>query len=88
MSMVVASGWALTIIQADYCSIDQKYFLAPEVAKRLACDASLTTLPEDDQGKTLNIGRRSRIGRRLSLSRLHPNPLHRQSSHQALGRGW
>jgi hypothetical protein len=49
------------VSQADHCSIDHKHFLAPEVAKRLACDASLTTVLEDDQGNTLNIGRRSRI---------------------------
>jgi len=34
---------------------------APEVEKRLACDASLTTVLADDQGDTLNIGRRSCI---------------------------
>jgi len=49
------------VSQADHCSIDHRSFLAPEVAKRLACDASLTTVLEDDQGNTLNIGRRSRI---------------------------
>jgi hypothetical protein len=49
------------VSQADHCSIDHKHFLAPEVAKRLACDASLTTVLEDDQGNTLNIGRRSHI---------------------------
>ncbi|MFT7245318.1 MAG: hypothetical protein ACI82A_002686 [Candidatus Azotimanducaceae bacterium] len=49
------------VSQADHCSIDHKHFLAPEVARRLACDASLTTVLEDDQGNTLNIGRRSRI---------------------------
>jgi hypothetical protein len=36
------------VSQADHCSIDHQYFLAPEVAKRLACDASLTTVLEDD----------------------------------------
>ena len=36
------------VSQADHCSIDHKHFLAPEVAKRLACDASLTTVLEDD----------------------------------------
>jgi hypothetical protein len=49
------------VSQADHCSIDHKHFLAPEVPKRLACDASLTTVLEDDQGNTLNIGRRCRI---------------------------
>jgi hypothetical protein len=49
------------VSQADHCSVDHRSFLAPEVAKRLACDASLTTVLEDDQGNTLNIGRRSRI---------------------------
>jgi hypothetical protein len=47
--------------QGDNCNIDHKRFLTPSVAKRLACDASLTTVLEDDQGNVLNIGRRSRI---------------------------
>jgi hypothetical protein len=46
---------------SDHCSIDNKRFLTPRVAKRLACDASLTTVLEDDKGNVLNIGRRSRI---------------------------
>lgn len=46
---------------SDHCSIDNKRFLTPQVARRLACDASLTTVLEDDQGNVLNIGRRSRI---------------------------
>jgi len=49
------------VSQADHCSIDNKRFLTPEVAKRLACHASLSTVLEDDQGIVLNIGRRSRI---------------------------
>lgn len=36
-------------------------FLAPDVARRLACDASITTALEDDNGNVLNIGRRSRL---------------------------
>jgi hypothetical protein len=47
--------------QGDSCAIDHKRFLAQSVAKRLACDASLTTVLEDDHGNVLNIGRRSRI---------------------------
>ena len=45
---------------ADSCCIDHKQFLSPNVAKQLACDASLTTVLEDDQGNVLNVGRRSR----------------------------
>ncbi|MFT5803944.1 MAG: hypothetical protein ACI9R8_000982 [Candidatus Paceibacteria bacterium] len=40
------------VSQADHCSIDHRSFLAPEVARRLACDASVTTVLEDDQGNT------------------------------------
>ncbi len=50
---------------SDHCSVDQgkghKGFLSPEVARRLACDASLTMVLEDDAGNVLDIGRRSRI---------------------------
>ncbi len=46
---------------SDCCSVDNKRFLTPQVARRLACDASLTTVLEDDEGNVLNIGRRSRI---------------------------
>jgi len=49
------------VSQSDHCSIDNKRFLTAEVAKRLACDASLSTVLEDNQGNVLNIGRRSRI---------------------------
>ncbi len=49
------------VSRSDHCSIDHKRFLTPEVARRLACDASLTTVLEDDQGNVLNIGRRSRV---------------------------
>jgi len=48
------------ISNADSCCVDHKHFLSPNVAKQLACDASLTTVLEDDQGNVLNIGRRSR----------------------------
>jgi hypothetical protein len=43
------------------CRLDQDNWLHPDTAKRLACDASLVTVLEDDKGKVLNIGRRSRI---------------------------
>ncbi len=47
--------------KSDHCSTDRKRFLSPTVAKRLACDANLTTVIENDRGEVLNIGRRSRI---------------------------
>jgi hypothetical protein len=49
------------VSQSDNCAIDNKRFLTPAVAKRLACDASISTVLEDDQGNVLNIGRRSCI---------------------------
>ena len=36
-------------------------WLAPDAAKRLACDASLVVVSEDDKGNVLDIGRRSRV---------------------------
>jgi len=49
------------INQSTSCSIGNEKFLAPLVARRLACDAQLTTVLEDDAGNVLDIGRRSRI---------------------------
>ncbi|XOV88800.1 MAG: DUF222 domain-containing protein [Pseudomonadota bacterium] len=36
-------------------------FLHPELVKKLACDASIRTLLEDDAGQVISIGRKSRI---------------------------
>ena len=54
------------------CTLDNKKWISPKTAKRLACDASLVTVLEDKTGKVLNIGRRARtvpaaIRRALSL---------------------
>ena len=54
------------------CNLDDKHWISPKTAKRLACDATLVTVLEDDQNNVLNIGRRSRtvpaaIKRALSL---------------------
>ena len=46
---------------ADNCSLDNQHFLSRAVARRLACDASITTVLENDAGDVLNIGRRSRL---------------------------
>jgi hypothetical protein len=43
------------------CRLDHDNWLHPDTARRLSCDASLVTVLEDDKGKVLNIGRRSRI---------------------------
>lgn len=40
---------------------EDKPWLSPQTARRLSCDASLVTVLEDDAGKVLNVGRRSRI---------------------------
>lgn len=42
------------------CNLDDRHWLAPHTARRLACDASLVTVLEDGKGNVLNIGRRSR----------------------------
>ncbi|RLQ20561.1 HNH endonuclease, partial [Seongchinamella sediminis] len=54
----------------EHCHLDNKTWLSPDTARRLACDASLLTVLEDENGEVLNIGRRSRtvpahIGRAL-----------------------
>ena len=49
------------INQSASCSVENERFLAPQVARRLACDAQITTILEDDKGNILNIVRRSRI---------------------------
>lgn len=36
-------------------------WISAETARRLSCDASITTVLEDEQGKVLNVGRRSRV---------------------------
>ncbi len=41
-------------------AVEDHHFLAPEVAKRLACDAGLTTVLEGEEGELLSIGRKSR----------------------------
>ena len=42
------------------CYLDQNRFISPETARRLACDAIVSTVVEDNEGNVLNIGRRSR----------------------------
>ena len=56
----------------EHCHTDNNRWLAPQTAKRLCCDASVVTVLEDEQGRVLNIGRRSRtvpatISRALAL---------------------
>jgi hypothetical protein len=52
--------------------MDDKHWISPKTARRLSCDASLVTVLEDEQGRVLNIGRRTRtvpasIARALSI---------------------
>ena len=42
------------------CYLDRNRFLSPQTARRLACDAMVPTVVEDDDGAILNFGRRSR----------------------------
>ena len=56
----------------EHCNLDDRQWLSPATARRLACDATLVTVLEDENGKVLNIGRRARavpaaIQRALSL---------------------
>jgi hypothetical protein len=42
------------------CELEDGSGLAAETARRLACDASLVVLVEDEQGEPLNVGRKTR----------------------------
>jgi hypothetical protein len=50
----------LTSHAHQHCHMDDKHWISPKNAKRLSCDASLVTVLEDEQGRVLNIGRRTR----------------------------
>ncbi|GAB3306769.1 HNH endonuclease signature motif containing protein [Haliea atlantica] len=52
------SGACCTHSRAHF---EDKPWLSAATARRLSCDASLVTVLEDDAGKVLNVGRRSRI---------------------------
>ena len=45
----------------EQCNMDDMHWISPHTAKRLSCDASLVTVLEDEKGRVLNIGRRTRI---------------------------
>jgi len=80
------------------CEIEDGPSIAAETARRLACDASVVTIVENDQGEPLNVGRKTRsippcpaagpegAGQGLSLSRLFQHAVRRCSSHPSLGR--
>ena len=44
----------------QHCHMDDKHWISPKTARRLSCDASLVTVLEDEKGRVLNIGRRTR----------------------------
>ena len=48
------------INQGDICHVENNKFLSREVARQLACDTHMRVVLEDDDGKILNIGRKSR----------------------------
>lgn len=52
------SGVCCTHGRAHY---EDRPWLSPATARRLSCDASLVTVLEDEAGKVLNVGRRTRI---------------------------
>ena len=43
-----------------HCHLGDKQWVSPKTARRLACDASLVTVLENERGDVLNIGRRAR----------------------------
>ena len=56
----------------EHCSMDDRHWIAPDTARRLACDASIVSVLEGEDGNVLNIGRRTRtvpanIGRALAI---------------------
>ncbi len=50
----------LTEDHAGRCELEEGPSLAAETARRLACDASVVTIVENDEGEPLNIGRKTR----------------------------
>ena len=44
----------------EHCELEDGPDLAPETARRLACDASLVVLVEDAEGQPLSVGRKTR----------------------------
>jgi uncharacterized protein DUF222/HNH endonuclease len=46
--------------RAGRCELEEGPSLAAETARRLACDASLIAIVENEQGEPLNVGRRTR----------------------------
>jgi len=46
---------------AGRCELEHGPAIAAETARRLACDASLVAIVENDKGKPLNVGRKTRI---------------------------
>ncbi|HTY48397.1 MAG TPA: DUF222 domain-containing protein, partial [Steroidobacteraceae bacterium] len=46
---------------AGQCELEDGPAIAAETARRLACDASLVTLQEDENGEPLDVGRKTRI---------------------------
>ena len=44
----------------EQCHMENGQWLSPRTARRLCCDASVVTVVEDQQGRVLNIGRRTR----------------------------
>ncbi len=46
---------------AGCCEIEHGPSIAAESARRFACDASVVTLVEDEDGEPLNVGRKTRI---------------------------
>jgi hypothetical protein len=46
---------------AGRCELEHGPSIAAETARRLACDASLVAIIENDEGKALNVGRKTRV---------------------------
>jgi hypothetical protein len=51
---------ALTRSEEGRCEVENSAWIAAETARRLACDAGIVHLHDDENGNPLNVGRRSR----------------------------
>ncbi len=58
--VVHVSADTLRHAHAGCCEIEEGPSIAAETARRLACDASVVTTVENDQGEPLNVGRKTR----------------------------
>ena len=59
--MLHVSAETLTNNEGDLSHLEDGPHVSAETARRMCCDAGVSVLSEDENGDTLNIGRKTRI---------------------------